>query len=67
MTIVMMSVLYPLPAIVTGWGLWAGNLYATALGMVALLIMVGTFRPTLTLYDMPLGVAARNDVRSDAR
>jgi hypothetical protein len=55
MTIVMMSVLYLLPAIVIGWGLWAGNLYATALGMVALLIMVGTFRPTLTLYDMPLG------------
>jgi hypothetical protein len=54
MTIVVMSVMYPLPAIVAGWGLWAGNLYATTLGTVASLIMISTFRPTLKLYDMPL-------------
>jgi hopene-associated glycosyltransferase HpnB len=55
MTIIMMSVMYLLPTIATGWGFWAGNLYARALGTVASFIMIVTFRPTLTLYDMPLG------------
>jgi hopene-associated glycosyltransferase HpnB len=54
-TIVVMSVVYLTPALATGWGVCAGNLYAAALGAVASLIMIGTFRPTLTLYDMPLG------------
>jgi hopene-associated glycosyltransferase HpnB len=41
-TVVMMSVIYLVPAIATGWGFWAGNLYATALGAVASLIMIST-------------------------
>jgi hopene-associated glycosyltransferase HpnB len=54
-TVVVMSIMYLVPAVATGWGLSVGNVYATALGTVASLTMISTFRPTLTLYDMPLG------------
>jgi hypothetical protein len=46
---------HPLPAIAAGWGLCVGNPYAATIGAIALLIMVSIFRPTLTLYHMPLG------------
>ena len=52
---VFMVVVYLAPAIATGWGLFAGDLYAMALGSVASVIMISIFRPTLTLYEMPLG------------
>jgi hypothetical protein len=50
-----MVVVYITPAMATAWGLFVDDPYAMALGAVASLIMIGTFRPTLTLYDMPLG------------